>query len=218
MPHGFILISWKRNVRKTLGWACVLAWAALCLRAGAAEADAKKTGTSAKTSKTGPKKKAAPPFKAVGKTGKKAPSSGKTGPKTAPKATSAGRTAAPASAGAKTPAKTAGKSPAKTAGKKGASKRGKQTPRVTWRNRQAEPTPERYKEIQSALAAKGFLDPADASGTWGQNSVDALKKFQAAQNIEVTGKINSLSLIALGLGPKRETGAKVPEAQPAQPH
>ncbi len=38
--------------------------------------------------------------------------------------------------------------------------------------------------------------------------MEALKRFQAAQNLEVTGKINSLSLIALGLGPKREAAAK----------
>jgi len=76
--------------------------------------------------------------------------------------------------------------------------------RVTWRNRQAAPTPERYKEIQNALAAKGYLSPGDANGTWGASSVDALKKFQSDQNLESTGKINSLSLIALGLGPKHE--------------
>ena len=28
--------------------------------------------------------------------------------------------------------------------------------RTTWRNRQLTPTPERYKEIQQALAAKGY--------------------------------------------------------------
>jgi hypothetical protein len=182
------------------------------LRAGAAEADAKKTGAVPKTSRTAPKKKAAPSSKAAGKSGKKAASSGKTAPKTAAKAGSGG-----AAAAARTPVKSAGKAPPKTAGKKSAaSKRGKQAPRVTWRNRQTEPTPERYKEIQGALAAKGFLDPADASGAWSQGSADALKKFQASQNIEASGKIDSLSLIALGLGPKRDAAAKAPEPQPAQ--
>jgi hypothetical protein len=85
--------------------------------------------------------------------------------------------------------------------------------RVTWRNRQLAPTPERYKEIQDALAAKGYLNPEDASGTWNQASMDALKKFQAGQNLDSTGKINSLSLIALGLGPKRETAAPKPPAE-----
>jgi len=96
-----------------------------------------------------------------------------------------------------------------------ASRRGKKGPvkRVTWRNRQVAPTPQRYKEIQDALAAKGYLKPEDASGTWNQASVDALKKFQAGQNLDSTGKINSLSLIALGLGPNRETAAPKPPAE-----
>jgi len=76
--------------------------------------------------------------------------------------------------------------------------------RTTWRNRQLVPAPERYKEIQDALATKGYLDAQSVDGTWDQGSIDALKRFQADQNIEASGKINSLSLIALGLGPKRE--------------
>jgi len=87
--------------------------------------------------------------------------------------------------------------------------------RATWRNRQMAPTPERYKEIQDALVAKGYLSPADANGAWGQSSTDALKKFQADQNIDGGGKLNSLSLIALGLGPKHDT-ASVPK--PADGH
>jgi hypothetical protein len=94
-------------------------------------------------------------------------------------------------------------------GKKGAT-------RTTWRNRQLAPAPERYKEIQGALAAKGYLKPEDATGSWNQTSTDALKRFQADQNIDSTGKINSLSLIALGLGPKHETASAVkPPVQPA---
>jgi len=102
-----------------------------------------------------------------------------------------------------------------------ASRRGKKGPpakRVTWRNRQLAPTPQRYKEIQEALAAKGYLKPEDADGTWNQASMDALKKFQAGQNLDSTGRINSLSLIALGLGPKRETAApKLPAESPPAP-
>ncbi len=97
-----------------------------------------------------------------------------------------------------------------------ASSRGKKTPakRVTWRNRQMTPSTDRYREIQGALASKGFLNPEDATGNWNQASSDALKKFQAEQNLESSGKINSLSLIALGLGPKRETA---PAASPKPP-
>jgi hypothetical protein len=77
------------------------------------------------------------------------------------------------------------------------------------------PTPERYKEIQGALAAKGYLGPDDASGRWDQTSIDAMKKFQADQKLDSTGKINSLSLIALGLGPKHDS-APAP-AKPVDP-
>jgi hypothetical protein len=38
-----------------------------------------------------------------------------------------------------------------------------------------------------------------------------LKKFQAEQNLESSGKINSLSLIALGLGPKRDPSPAAPK-------
>ena len=82
---------------------------------------------------------------------------------------------------------------------------------ATWRNRQMAPTPERYKEIQQALASRGYLQK-EPNGTWDQSSTEALRRFQEDQRIEPTGKINSLSLIALGLGPKRES---MPPAKPA---
>jgi murein L,D-transpeptidase YcbB/YkuD len=75
---------------------------------------------------------------------------------------------------------------------------------ATWRNRQLAPSADRYREIQQALAAKGYLQPEQTTGAWDQNSTDALKRFQAEQNLEPSGKINSLSLIALGLGPKHD--------------
>jgi len=89
--------------------------------------------------------------------------------------------------------------------------------RTTWRNRQMTPTPERYKEIQDALVAKGYLTADDANGTWGQSSSDALKKFQADQNISADGKLNSLSLIALGLGPKHDTASATKPVQDSHP-
>jgi len=90
----------------------------------------------------------------------------------------------------------------------------KQTSRTTWRNRQLAPTPDRYKEIQGALVSKGYLKPEAAGGTWGESSTEALKRFQTDQNLESTGKINSLSLIALGLGPRRDPAP--PPKQPIQ--
>jgi len=107
----------------------------------------------------------------------------------------------------KTPAKkTAARKTPVTKGPATAASR-KKAPSTTWRNRQTTPTPERYREIQDALVAKGYLKSEDANGTWNQDSVDALKKFQSEQSLDASGKINSLSLIALGLGPKRETAA-----------
>lgn len=99
-----------------------------------------------------------------------------------------------------------------------ASKRGKKGPvrrsTTTWRNRQLAPTPERYKEIQQALVAKGYLSAEEANGKWSDSSTEALKKFQTDQNLDGNGKINSLSLIALGLGPKRDTSPAKPPTPP----
>ena len=88
---------------------------------------------------------------------------------------------------------------------------------VTWRNRQVSPTPDRYREIQGALASKGYLKPEDATGTWNQTSTDAMKRFQAEQNLASNGKINSLSLIALGLGPHRDPAPPAPPKIAPQP-
>jgi Putative peptidoglycan binding domain len=108
----------------------------------------------------------------------------------------------------KTPSRKTSVTRRKPAARKPSSRRrrssAKRRSATTWRNRQLTPTPERYKEIQDALVAKGYLGADDANGKWGSSSTEALKRFQAEQNIEANGKINSLSLIALGLGPKRE--------------
>lgn len=73
------------------------------------------------------------------------------------------------------------------------------------------PDQQRIREIQEALSAKGY--PVEASGVWGPESVEALKKFQEAQNINNMsgrGKLDSLTLIALGLGPR--SGTSLPPA------
>jgi peptidoglycan hydrolase-like protein with peptidoglycan-binding domain len=75
---------------------------------------------------------------------------------------------------------------------------------------QLQPSPERYKEIQQALADKGYFSGAP-DGVWGTSSTDALKRFQHDQNLSEDGKVDSLSLIALGLGPKRTASALVPQ-------
>jgi Ni/Co efflux regulator RcnB len=72
---------------------------------------------------------------------------------------------------------------------------------TAWHPGQTAPTPERYKEIQEALAQKGYLH-GEASGVWNQDSADALRRFQKDQSLQDSGKLDSLSIIALGLGPK----------------
>jgi peptidoglycan hydrolase-like protein with peptidoglycan-binding domain len=75
---------------------------------------------------------------------------------------------------------------------------------------QMAPTKERYKQIQQALATKGYLPAAQATGQWTDASIDALKRFQTDQKLDSTGKINSLSLIALGLGPNHDNQSPRP--------
>jgi peptidoglycan hydrolase-like protein with peptidoglycan-binding domain len=112
---------------------------------------------------------------------------------------------------------TAGKTPAKSAKKKTATKKtaaktkgkttaaSKQKPKqaAPRRSTQTQPSVDRYKEIQQALTEKGYFN-GPVNGTWGADSVDALKRFQRDQNIGDDGKLGSLSLIALGLGPRRD--------------
>jgi len=76
----------------------------------------------------------------------------------------------------------------------------KSTPASQWK-RQTAPTPDRYREIQQALIAKGYLK-SEATGVWDAQSSDALLQFQADHNLSPTGKISSASLIGLGLGSK----------------
>jgi peptidoglycan hydrolase-like protein with peptidoglycan-binding domain len=110
-----------------------------------------------------------------------------------------------AGAPATVPAKT--KAPTRSAAAKptAAARRGTSAVRTTWRNRQTSPTPGRFREIQNALAERGYLSSEQATGIWGPSSAEALKRFQSEQTLESTGKIDSLSLIALGLGPKHDS-------------
>ncbi len=65
------------------------------------------------------------------------------------------------------------------------------------------PSPDRYREIQQALADKGYLT-TEVNGSWDQASIDALNRFKTDQKLKADGKLCSLSLIALGLGPRYE--------------
>jgi peptidoglycan hydrolase-like protein with peptidoglycan-binding domain len=78
---------------------------------------------------------------------------------------------------------------------------------------QVHPDPERYKEIQQALADKGYFK-GDVNGQWGDDSVSAMKQFQADQKLPDDGKISAPALIGLGLGPKHEAAPAGQEAPP----
>jgi len=104
------------------------------------------------------------------------------------------------------------KTPAKTtaaAAKKGV----RRAPVVKRAPSQGAPTPDRYREIQSALAEKGYLK-SEPNGTWDADSVDAMKRYQADQKQDPSGKITAASLIGLGLGPS--TASLPPAAQTAK--
>ena len=159
---------------------------------------------------TGKQAQKQPAKKAVASTAKKggAPAAKKS-------ATVANRSAPVTRKGATTARKRTTSPGAHTASTKG--KKPARRPSVTWRNRQTMPSAERYREIQNALVSRGYLAAEEATGVWNQASVDALRRFQAEQNIDSSGKINSLSLIALGLGPKRENAPVAPPKPQVEP-
>jgi peptidoglycan hydrolase-like protein with peptidoglycan-binding domain len=78
---------------------------------------------------------------------------------------------------------------------------------------QTHPDSARYKEIQQALADKGYFK-GDVDGKWGDDSVAAMKQFQTDQKLPDDGKISAPALIGLGLGPKHD--AAPPSKPPAQ--
>jgi hypothetical protein len=143
---------------------------------------------------------------------KSSPTTGKTvaSPKTAPKtapATTATRKTTPVTT------KTAGKTATKTTGKATKSAK-KGVPAAPRRYGPMAPTPERYRDIQSALAEKGYLK-TEPNGVWDNDSVDAMKRFQEDKNLSATGKITASALIGLGLGPKIDADpVVVPAATP----
>jgi hypothetical protein len=64
---------------------------------------------------------------------------------------------------------------------------------------QKAPTPQRISEIQSALAREGYYQ-GDPNGKWDGTAVVALQKFQSANNLDASGKLDASSLQRLGLG------------------
>jgi hypothetical protein len=64
---------------------------------------------------------------------------------------------------------------------------------------QAAPTPERINEIQGALAKQGMFS-GEPTGKWDDSTMDAMKKFQATNHLNPTGKLDAPTLQKLGFG------------------
>ncbi len=75
---------------------------------------------------------------------------------------------------------------------------------------QATPTPDRIKEIQSALQKDGSYQ-GEPNGKWDEATMEAMKKYQDKNGFNPTGKIDAGSLNKLGLGSDTAgKGAPVP--------
>lgn len=121
-------------------------------------------------------------------------------PQTPPTKKAAPKKAAPKAAATKAPSgktTTTKKAPLRTAR---STKKGS-LPRTPVRVRQMTPSADRYREIQESLVAKGYLQQ-EPTGVWDTKSSDALRQFQTETDLTPTGKLSSLTLIRLGLGPK----------------
>jgi peptidoglycan hydrolase-like protein with peptidoglycan-binding domain len=96
--------------------------------------------------------------------------------------------------------------------KKGASSKSKRQAKVKG---QAAPTPDRIREIQSALQKDGSYQ-GEPTGKWDAATEAAMKNYQDKNGIAPTGKIDAISLNKLGLGANTAgKGAPVPAAAPS---
>lgn len=105
-----------------------------------------------------------------------------------------------------------------TTKKKKASSKSKRKPKLKG---QAVPTPDRIREIQTALQKDGSYE-GEPTGKWDAATMDAMKKYQDKIGVSPTGKIDAVSLNKLGLGSDTAgKGAPVPAASssatPADP-
>jgi hypothetical protein len=91
------------------------------------------------------------------------------------------------------------------------------TTRTAKTKMQTAPTPDRIKEIQSALAASDSYQ-GEPTGKWDDPSVAALKHFQQVNGLNPSGKLDALSLQKLGLGSDTAgRGAPRPAKPPTTP-
>jgi peptidoglycan hydrolase-like protein with peptidoglycan-binding domain len=126
------------------------------------------------------------------------------------------KTSAAKSAPAKSPAtKRASSTASGTSARSGvpSSRTGKKTSNRSRRQRgQQAPTSDRVIEIQSALAKDGsFTGTAD--GKWDEDTIAAMRKFQAAHGLNPTGRLDALTLQKLGLG-SQTAGIAAPTPPP----
>ena len=101
------------------------------------------------------------------------------------------------SSGSKSASKSSGhSSPASSKKNKSSSKKSRRSRREPT---QKAPTPERISEIQSSLARDGYYQ-GEPNGKWDSNTVAAMQKFQSANGLDPSGKLDATSLQKLGLG------------------
>ncbi|HEY6904950.1 MAG TPA: peptidoglycan-binding domain-containing protein [Candidatus Acidoferrales bacterium] len=64
---------------------------------------------------------------------------------------------------------------------------------------QKAPTADRITEIQTALSRDGYYQ-GEPNGKWDSNTVAAVQKFQSANGMDASGKLDAPTLQKLGLG------------------
>jgi peptidoglycan hydrolase-like protein with peptidoglycan-binding domain len=110
--------------------------------------------------------------------------------------------AAPVVSGASHPGAAQTSASTKSKKKKATSSRSKKSARIKG---QTAPTPDRIREIQSALQKDGSYE-GEPTGKWDAATVEAMKKYQDKNGFNPSGKIDAASLNKLGLG--SETAGK----------
>ena len=155
-------------------------------------------------------KKAAAPVKKGAVT--KAPVAASKG---TPKKTVATKSATSSKGAAKAPVRTATNNRKRVATRSYAKTGRRVVSAPVYRGQQG-PTSDRYQEIQQALIQRGYMQ-GTPSGAWDSQTSDAMRRFQTEKNLPATGQLNSLSLIQLGLGPKRlaMVNPPAPSTQPS---
>jgi peptidoglycan hydrolase-like protein with peptidoglycan-binding domain len=104
--------------------------------------------------------------------------------------------AASSSSSASSASKSSGHSSPASSKKKKSSKKSRHSRREPT---QKAPTADRISEIQSSLARGGYYQ-GEPNGKWDANTIAAMQKFQSANGLDPSGKLDASSLQKLGLG------------------